>query len=678
VTDDLTDALDRAHARQAAASAYASTVSPTQVSNIADLARTYPHVDPGVTVALGTAGVDADSPMAQQTAATAAQKNAHRGLFDKIGHVVSGAAVKTVGTASRVGFTALLAPVEYLGGQARNALADVSEDPSIAGLGRGLADQSILTRLAFGGDHRDPFRQTTIGAAATAARGNNQGWLADLGVTGNSGVLGNGYFMDPNSAGVNRQEQAARSVGLIDGHAITPGRFLASATPLAPGSTPYKIVSGLADATFVIAADPVGHGLGAVGQARRAANVIDKGRLVPVQLADTGAVDGTRQTVLPERALAWLQGKDGSTVADYLAKETDFERMRRATGRKLPASLLVQLKDANDPIAVKNLLADAVNNGVVREAPDVSNAAKAAVGVDAGVFSALRRGKGPRQPPRWTQAIPTHKIDLDNPDDAVEQLDRFQRNAKLDPATISKNNEALARATTTGERFQVVEATAKAVEDALVAHGLKPADARRATTFFKDADADLRAFNVDDVGLPVNARPSSMPLGPGSVPLDGPHLATEILDRYVELPNARDIKRATSALKPLFDAPVMGTGVSGAVAAADFMTSDLFKTFALVTRPAWMVRVVGEELARIAAAGLTSLFNHPLSYIAWVVGDEGGGKYTQRLIDAGRRVPGVEARGGTDVAGAEVHRTRRRGPDGCSRGGEEPRVGGVA
>jgi hypothetical protein len=174
-----------------------------------------------------------------------------------------------------------------------------------------------------------------------------------------------------------------------------------------------------------------------------------------------------------------LAGPDGSKVADYLAAETDFERMRRATGRKLPVDLLVELKDATDPVTVKNLLADAVSAGVVRDAPTVSAAARAAVGVDDSVWSVMRKQMGTRQPPRWTQAVPAHRIDLENMDDAVEQLDRFQRNAKLPEDVISRNNEALARAGTGGEAPQVFETTMSAVSDALVQRRLKPSDARR-------------------------------------------------------------------------------------------------------------------------------------------------------------------------------------------------------
>ena len=83
---------------------------------------------------------------------------------------------------------------------------------------------------------------------------------------------------------------------------------------------------------------------------------------------------------------------------------------------------------------------------------------------------------------------------------------------------------------------------------------------------------------------------------------------------------------------------------------ADTYMQALWKPFILL-RAAWTSRLVGEEQARMWAADMTSVFNHPISHIAWVLGTPSSGKYVGKVENALAKIPGVKARGVEDILG---------------------------
>ena len=85
---------------------------------------------------------------------------------------------------------------------------------------------------------------------------------------------------------------------------------------------------------------------------------------------------------------------------------------------------------------------------------------------------------------------------------------------------------------------------------------------------------------------------------------------------------------------------------------ADTYMQGLWKPFILL-RAAWTSRVVGEEQARMWAADMTSVFNHPISHIAWVLGTPSSGKYVGKVENALSKIPGVKSRGLEDILGNE-------------------------
>lgn len=608
--DDLADALARIQAQRSTAAAYVAGLNKQQIDNVTGIAAAYPNLG-AAALPLGVAGVPAGHPTATKAAAAKvladsrqvqAGKETSGGFMSKLWASVKDRALKPI---VRYGSAAAAAPYEFMQATFREGVAGVRDgDPLRAASPFGLTG---LAAAAAKGRLDEVVGQTTVGAGAQVARDRGR-----FGIAGS----GSGWFMGPDTDAGRRQARNARTAALIDGRAVTPGRLAASLLPIEPGTGAYNVVSGMLDMGSTLAFDPLTYVGGGVAKVSRARRVITSG---PARAYEIGVVDGgIRKTVLPERAIRWLDSEKASQVITKMAAEKDFERLRRATGKKLPTSLLVDLVDANDPLTVKNLLVDAIGKGSVRERA---------------VFKAK-----PDDTSRLLGMMPANRIDLDDIDDSVEQLDRFQRNVRMDPAVISKNNEALARAGSKGTRFEVVKTVLDTVRGGLEAAGVPKAKARSLTQAFEDAYDDSRRYFIDATG--DNAHIPGAVIGGTGKPLPAPHLSTELIERYVPLPNARDLKAATRDVRLI--SKMQGTlGYRAVRDFADFTTNDLFKTFALALRPAWTVRVVGEEQVRMGAAGLSSAFRHPLSYMAWVAGEKPG--KLNKIMGGGR--------GGTDALG---------------------------
>ena len=83
---------------------------------------------------------------------------------------------------------------------------------------------------------------------------------------------------------------------------------------------------------------------------------------------------------------------------------------------------------------------------------------------------------------------------------------------------------------------------------------------------------------------------------------------------------------------------------------ADTYMQALWKPFILL-RAAWTTRVVGEEQARMWGADLTSVFSHPISHLAWVIGTPSTGKYVGKVENVLAKIPGVKRKGLANISG---------------------------
>lgn len=116
------------------------------------------------------------------------------------------------------------------------------------------------------------------------------------------------------------------------------------------------------------------------------------------------------------------------------------------------------------------------------------------------------------------------------------------------------------------------------------------------------------------------------------------HMAAEHLSRYLPLEeDYRQIARLTRSLPHQVLTSWLGTPSSGQIFAPwrwldESFMSKVWKPSRLL-RPAYPIRVVGEEQFRLAAAGLDGAFNHPLSALAMTLGARRDGRF-HRALDA--------------------------------------------
>lgn len=617
---------------------------PAVAAAVAANASAFPHMTPGVALALGQGGFSPDSPTAQQAAHGEAVRKVRAGFgFHVLGDVVSGAATAVAGVGHAA--TTVIKPVTRtaLTGFAAGYEEGQGAIRNLASFHGGVG--GVVGGAIVGGVLAGPY-----GALGGAAVGGITGTIADKDIKGTgkwesqseAGIalgdllhgrkvdLGSGYL----PGGKVREEQSKRANRVqVGGHALTPGRLVADSVS-EPGTQSYRMLSGLVDFAGAVKADPANLLGGEVAKANRARKFFNP--------EEAGLVNGLRKTTATDRVVEWLENPDaGGKVVDELAKDESAYSIWRRTGKKLDVEDTRVLAGLTDPAAVKAYLKPKL--GVqIYEKPNVgaiptSNPVVRRI-VDARVW----------------QGLPGKFLDFDDPNGAAQTMDNFLRNAGIrDEATLAKHYDALASALAPGalgsERYAAVTAAADAVKDVLVDKGTTAKVAHQATTLFRNSFEELRAYNVDAIGN--DEWFPGVKVGGAGQPVASPHLLVEALASKVPLPNAQDIRRATSWAKGVFDFPVIGPGIKGSEMVVGALVDSIWKPMVLI-RGAWTARVIGEEQIRMAASGFDSFANHPLSALATVVNDDGRlGKLLDRL--------GVEGRAQVDVKG-ELFREQSR------------------
>jgi len=137
---------------------------------------------------------------------------------------------------SRVAFATLQAPYQYLTNVGRNLYARGRGEISTGQ----LIQNASLTEL-FG-------EETNLGQLVRATAGV---------VTGKGPVdTGSGFFVNPESKVGAAQAKAMSSYGRINGKSFTLGRSTMNTLGADPNGTPYRVISGIIDATLAVGTDP--------------------------------------------------------------------------------------------------------------------------------------------------------------------------------------------------------------------------------------------------------------------------------------------------------------------------------------------------------------------------------------------------------------------------------------
>lgn len=494
------------------------------------------------------------------------------------------------------------------------------------------------------------------GLSRTVTKGlRGEGWefgtQSDLGIMATGGMsiqdAGGGFTVDEDSEVAQARRAREAEFGKIGDHNITWGRATANVIPgVDPDEASFNVLSGLVDFAVAVA-DPVALAAGKAARVRRARRVFAaddiaeetveevveeaaedaaRGRIFTVDEAGTvtehfdeaadevveaaGGIRGVHKAVDRPRAEAWLNGPVGTRVREELAAEPSPGRIWLGTNRKLPRNVAVRLADETSPEGVGETLKPLLGP-LFREPGDVWAT---------GEFDRFAKGMSRSQ--RLTSKMPGHRIDLDDPNDALVQMERWMRGAHFDDDEVITRLDRLARARDRNETFRTVMDVLGDTDGALARNGVEDAALRsELVRAFRDTHRDARHWFVDEMGHDV-AVWTDVKVGGDVVEGFGPHLSIEHLDRFVDLPDMRPVRRLTSKYPTVFGRRALTTKrgeLRLPLAGLSWIQEEIWKPFTLA-RLAWPVRVLGEEQGRMAAADFDSLIHHPISAIAIITG----------------------------------------------------------
>jgi hypothetical protein len=657
-------------ARRQTAAAYRANVVPTEevTRRLVEITTAWPHLTPGEALAFASSPVDITSDEFRQVADMSFERQRKSGFLDRVGDVI-GTVAKPVGQA-----------LGFVGGVADTALGDLDESvtPATKGAVRtGFVAlesgvQELQTFIRAGGyagvkvkgdtgdsawrnflpdrwdEQYEAWKEGYADAGSSSAREAISAMLRGENVKLGSGFLPGGEIEETVRERANRLsiQVGNTTFGGPGNLSITPGRVLAAKVS-EPGEQQFNILSGMVDAGVAWFGDPAA-ALGGVAKAERVSNRLGRGLRAGLRdrqgasafwrevshsglLTGTGkAVDrslqsraaegarslvdevtgritgggGTRNTFQPDVTQGFLDKQARDLYSKFAETNTVWE-IRAATKGKLPVALMKRLADETTEQGIADIFAETAGS-VMREAPE---------------FLGFKVGKANRQGVRLLQGMPGNHFDPNDLDDAVNQMDRWLRNAKVPAALRNESIEKVARVEGRESMVATIGDVMNRVADDFIERGIKPGDAgsvkkraRQLTTLWNEGFEKDRAYFMDAIAEDRKVR--GVVNGGEALDLQSPHMLTEYLNSMVPLPDAREIRRATSELAKLVDNPFFAktVGVFDSV-------QGKWKQVALM-RGAYTVRVIGEEQLRMASSGLDSMFAHPISFISAMLGDK--------------------------------------------------------
>lgn len=444
---------------------------------------------------------------------------------------------------------------------------------------------------------------------------------------------------------------------------VSPGRLLA-VTVTEPETVPFNILSGMTDLAANIFLDPA-NALGAgYTKLRRASNFLIQ--------------DGMRPAIFQRSWQQYLDDVDGRFITDWLANETDYRKiygllMGRKNGN---ADFALALKDAATPAAVREVLWDMGSRGRLRQTLtpiSLTQRARIKMGggfnlplrpisgaVQTGMAALPRRvaggvaGFGPtREMTRlagfgvgvkygladtWVgrmasqigyRAIPVHDIDQ-----GVHDIGEWLTSAGFGGDRISYYMERYARGGAGNYENawriitrEIMPEWGRMLQEA----GLPQPAIDSVMRLFTDSET-YRKYWLDAVGRAAYhpAVKTKMIHETGQF-INSPSamLISEFLEQAIPVVDPREVRKALRAasINRFRDALGMSPsqrisgwddfGESVITQMADSFMNKVWKPMVLL-RPAWAVRVLGEESVRMFADGLLSPL-HPIHYIQTII-----------------------------------------------------------
>jgi hypothetical protein len=481
---------------------------------------------------------------------------------------------------------------------------------------------------------------------------------------------------------------------------VTLGRFAADATFLLadqlgggrfvePGTRAYDFTKSVVDLGFEMVTDPTIFG-GKTAQLAIAGRRTFAGVPAAQRGQMLGMIDGPRRTVIPEIQIDnWMNSREGALTMDWLSQTEDFTEIFR---RIKNAEAAIALRDASTVEDVADVVRRFAGRGFEPTAAPLSLRVERA-------FENTRLARVWDQASdlmpemanwsRFKQWTPKYEpIPLNQPTEAVEQLTRWFINWEAPKDVTARLTEEFGRAVIAGDRHAAWGVWRESNEQ-LAAHLIKLGhnkDVVRSLSRMVGGPDFTTGTNQRAYWIEAASEPGTKLMRGYDQVFDGetwhrhisPHSAVELMDEAITMPNLLEIRRATSMMTRISRVPrnesklasdvyetLFGLGPEfGSTASMkglvwnthDFLwnaTTTVWMPMALVTRIAWPVRVTLEEQLRMGAVGLDAMFQHPISYISWAMGNPESSAITRTLQKAG-----FSQRGLTDALGDPIMHSR--------------------
>jgi hypothetical protein len=653
-------AIDRRQVFNAQVQAAAPNANPQLAQGVVAQANAYPWMAPQTALALTQNGAQPGDPVSQAVA-TASLNKKGGGFWHSFGHIVDagaraaihlGSDVQGAGkVAARAAFTGLNTLYEV-------PMAGLRDVAAVGGDIAGGAASGALTGLATGAMTFTPWGALG-GLAAGAVVGGVAGALAQSkGVqvqgnadwnllnqsagglalqklaTGNAGDidLGTGFMPGGQlSAQATKNAQAAAN---INGHALTPGRMLASGV-WRPGTGGYNVLSGVVDGIDRWELDPGRYAGEELGAQVRAAKVIP-GAVRAVDESGAAAAAGpitkllTRAGVLDaaDPAFNAQVARDFLTTdpaaRNFVAKATVTDSaydIRRATNGKLPSALLNELAAHTDEQDVVNSLLNHMESQGLRD--------RAAVQSGRGIMSSVPSFRPPARLAavydRISSVMPAHSVDLRDVnlpggafklDNAVDQMDNLLTQARYTAEQKAPILNRLMATTTADEAKQVITDTVHSdLRQRLLDLGMSEDKVQGVLkTSAADRNALLSQVHSEVAG---GMEQQSLFVGDDHLPLNKASDVLQADATHVQLPDGRDIRRMTTPsdrLRSIYNSKAFLETEH----AADYFMGAWKKLN--LQRIALPLRMIAMSQAKMAANGLEVPLSDPMTVFSTLVG----------------------------------------------------------
>lgn len=634
--------------------------TPQLASGVVAQSQAYPWIAPQTAYALAANGNQPGDQLSQEVATRSINKKGG-GFFHRLGEVVTApmrvaahGLVSTLGVAgdiaqplARVGLTALETPFQVGAGVLRDVAAVGGN--IVAGAASGAASGAaggLLTFTPWGvaggalggavfggvggavaelrgvdveGEVVNPFAQSTGGLAIQKL------------VTGDRVDLGSGFL--PGGEIHEEQVKNAQRAASINGHALTPGRLLASAV-VRPGTTPYNLLSGVVDGITTWELDPVNKVLGPEVSARRAtakvipgAAVVEAGPVTSL-FRRAGILEAADPATALDRARSFLE-TDGAAqrFIRTAAEKTSAAEIRAASKGKIQASIANQLAAADNEQDVLQILLNGVEAGDLKEV--------AAVRSGRGILdtvTATRPGARLNQVfERLGGFLPENTVDLldlDKPgslklDNAVDQMDRFLTQARYSPEERLPILDRLMATTTPEEAARVFDDTINGhLRDRLLSLGHSEEAVTRMTRQYK-TDVELLKDSAHNE-LVNNTVARAVHTGDDLVAVNPPNQVSEYLNYTVKLPDAAEVRRLTTPQSTKIGESLSALYNSDAWKSSTHAGDWFMQKFkqSVIVRPALVVRTLAAQHAKMAALGMETRFSDVGSLFRMILNPE--------------------------------------------------------